>query len=219
MIFIIFSLKQRFFMSSIKNSVLTGCSLALLLGLSGCARYAARPLAFLPSQQDYTRQNEVSFSRYLFTTRDCHMYLDRNVLVKGFQPIHITITNTSNHSLHFSMQNISVPTIAPYQVAQTVHTNTVGRAVGYGVVGLFFWPFLIPAVVDGIGSKKANEKLDADFYEKALQTQTIEPHGTISGLIFVPVNKCNPHFSITLKDLVTNESISLSDTNPVITIE
>jgi len=66
-----------------------------------------------------------------------------------------------------------------------VHTSTIKRTGRYGLPGLFFWPLLVPAIVDGLGSEKANEKLDADFVQKSLHVQIVRPYSLVNGLILV----------------------------------
>ena len=96
--------------------------------------------------------NKVVAVSKAFSREDCERYLDRDVISEGYQPVQISILNNTDRKYYFSTGKISVPVAQPQEVAQTVHTSTVGRAVGYGVGALIVWPLLIPAIVDGIGS-------------------------------------------------------------------
>lgn len=198
----------------LQNKVLLSLCMLALLGLAGCARYQARPLARIaPQAQMLSPEHSVSFSHRVFSKRDCKRYLDRDVIAKGYQPVHISLRNNTDHALAFSLASVSVPCAYAEEVAQQVYTSTVNRAVGYGVASIFFWPLLIPAVVDSVGSSQANEKLDRDFMRKALHDQTIAPFSTINGLIFVPTESFTPFFSITLTDTTNNKPVVLN-TNP-----
>ena len=73
--------------------------------------------------------------------------------------------------------------------------------MSYGVAGLFLWPFFIPAVVDGVKSSQANQRLDEDFAKKELADQIISPYNTINGLIFVPKNEFSRDFTVTAVDV------------------
>ncbi len=182
-----------------KNKIVVLISIITLIGLSGCARYKAQPLPRLTQTLSQNSRQGVSFAHHIFTKEDCKRYLDRDVLKEGYQPIHITLTNNTNRPLMFSLGNISLPTVPADEVAQKVYTDTTARAVSYGVAGIFIWPFLIPAVVDGVGSAKANEQLEGDFFRKTLCDQMVQPSSTINGLIFVPVKQFDPCFSLTMK--------------------
>jgi hypothetical protein len=190
----------------------------LLLGLSGCAHYRAKPLRRLTVRNFAHTEHVVSFEHHVFDKYDCRCYLDRNVKGRGYQVIHITLTNNTHNTLSFSPSRFSFPCIDPQEVADTVHTNTTARAVGYGLTGIFVWPFLVPALVDGIGSSKANEKLNIDFHRKALHEQFVKPLSTINGLIFVPNESFDPDFSFVVTDVTNNKQYVLSSSEPQVSI-
>jgi hypothetical protein len=189
---------------------LLGLCIALLL-LPGCAHYKAKPLRRLPVSRQ-TNEQTVSFEYHVLDRNDCKQYLDRNVQAKGYQPIQLTIENNSSRSLYFSLSSFDIPCISADEVASKVHTSTAGRAVGYTVAGLVtcIWLLFIPAIVDGVGSAKSNERLDVDFARKAIHNQVIAPNSTINGLIFVPYGNFNEHFSFSLADHEKNEHFRLS---------
>ena len=182
-----------------------------LLGLvAGCAKYSAQPLKPLHTVEPHRKsdsskhdksEKSISLACHVFDKYDCKKYLDRDVLVKGYLPVQITITNDSDRFINVSKSNFSIPVISACDVAKKVHTSTLTRAASYGVAGLFLWPFLIPAVVDGVGSSQANQKLDDDFMRKEFADQTIPPFGSASGLIFVDKNDFMYDFTITAIDL------------------
>ncbi len=177
-----------------------------LMALSSCASYRASSLNSLSSTIVVTPSNneEVLVTAQAFTKEDCRRYLDRDVISKGYQPVQIYIQNNSKRSYNFSLDRVGLPCARPDEVANTVHTSTVGRAVGYGVGALFLWPLAIPAVVDGIKSSEANASLDSDFSSKTARNQVIQQYSTLNKLIFVPVNEYQENFNITLVDLDTN---------------
>lgn len=202
---------------NLRNIVLYLLSCAILVGLSGCARYKAKPLKTL-ARASRTEASSISFDYELFSISDCKKYLDRNPIKNGYQPIQITFTNNTNCSFNISKKSLSVACIDAQEVAETVHTDTVARAVGYGVVGVFIWPFIIPAIVDGIGSAKANEQLDDDFMRKELRSQTVKPHTTINGLIFISCyDDIDENFTLTVTDQKSN-SFVLSPDKPKLKI-
>jgi hypothetical protein len=88
-------------------------------------------------------------------------------------------------------------------VARLVHTNTAGRAAGWGAAGIFIWPLLIPAVVDGVGSSQANQKLNADYSSKGVTECVIQPYTMLSRVVFVPMSDYHGAFRLTLLDKET----------------
>ncbi len=201
-----------------RNSITLAVCGSLLLLLSGCAGYRTQPLVRLetPAGAVAEKKDAITFAYHAFTRKDCAKYLDRDVIKKGYQPVHISIVNNTKRSVYFSRSKISLVTANAEEVAELVHTNTAGRAAGYGIAGIFLWPLLIPAIVDGIGSSEANKKLDADFTRKALCDQTIRALESLNGLIFVPVESYKPDFEITLIDSETAEPIVLRTNQAIV---
>ena len=189
------------------------CSLTLLLVLivfSGCAKYQPGVLTNL--QPEFAPFSEtksgITLSVRKLTSADSKRILNRDVIKKGYQPIQITINNDTKKYILFSNQGVNLPTVSAQEVADKVHTSTVGRAATYGVAGLILWPLLIPAVVDGVGSSQANEQLDRDYGAKVMNQMVIQPYANHNGLIFVPVSEFQDSFEIILVDRETKEKIS-----------
>ena len=178
---------------------------ASLLLLSGCASYKAAPIT--PILTTISKNNQdVTIIAKKFSKQDCQKFLDRDVMAKGYQPVQLFIQNNTDKNYVFSLDRLGLVHTNASDVAKRVHTSTVGRAVGYGVGGLFLWPLFIPAVVDGIKSSEANESLDRDFLDKAASDQIISAHSSFNKLIFVPTNECPSTFSLTLIDATTSQA-------------
>lgn len=181
--------------------------LALSLGLAGCASYDSQPLSSLTLETALPSRGkgEVVAVAKTFDKSECKRYLDRDVIAEGYQPVQLFIQNDTDKSYYFSLNRMSLPFARSEEVAEKVHTSTVGRAVGYGAAALVIWPFAIPAIVDGVKSAKANENLDVDFSMKTARDQTIVPHSHLNKIIFVPSGQYQSQFTVTLIDQQTNE--------------
>lgn len=182
-------------------------TLAIALGLTSCASYSASPLCNPSADliQIAERNEGISVVSKTFTRSDCDRFLDRDVLAEGYQPIQLYIQNDSDKNYVFSLNRITLPIARPEEVAEKVHTSTVGRAVGYGAGALIFWPLAIPAIVDGVKSANANEALDNDFLAKAARDQVVFPHSRFNAVIFVPVHAYQNSYTITLIDQDSRE--------------
>lgn len=182
----------------------------IMFMLSGCAKYEPGTLANLqPEFAPFSESNEgVVLSVKKLSNGDCKRIFDRDVIEKGYQPLQITIKNDTKKYILFSNQGVNLPTVPAQKVAETVHTSTAGRATAYGVAGLFIWPLLIPAVVDGVGSSQANEKLDRDFNAKATEQVVVQPYATHNGIIFVPVAEFQDSFEIILVERESKNKLS-----------
>lgn len=190
-----------------KKILFTSSALALLLSFTSCASYRASPL-FIPFPdliQPVSRGEKISIVSKAFTRNDCNIFLDRDVIAEGYQPIQIYIQNDSDRNYIFSLNRITLPIASPEAVADTVHTSTVGRVAGYSVGALIFWPLVIPAIVDGIKSSNANTALDNDFAAKAARDQVIFSHSRFNAIFFVPVRVYQKFYTLTLIDRESNQ--------------
>lgn len=131
---------------------------------------------------------------------------NKNLSKIGYQPIQFTVANGPGRYLTLNTSLINLSGADPSLVAERCHFSTAGRAAAYGVPGLIIWPLLIPAVVDGVGSSKANMQMDMDFNAKALKDQVILPHGSANGVLFVPTSEVTPDVVMRLVDRDSGDS-------------
>ena len=170
-------------------------SLCSILLFSGCASYNAQSLTSLDSVylKECPEIEGVRIGCKTLSTKECKTYLDRNVISKGFLPIQFTFENFSDQRYFFSSDSLSLPKVNPAIVAETVHTNTLGRIILYSIGGLY-----VPAAVDGYLSWNANKALDQDFQRKAKDHLVIYPRSLATTLVFVPEAQFSPVFSLSL---------------------
>jgi hypothetical protein len=179
----------------------------LTLLLTGCASYKASNLSALDpySVRNYPEIDGMHIGCKAFTKEDCLTYLGRNVIAKGYQPIQLTFQNTTDKTYIFSSKEISIPCTNTQEVAQSVYTSTLGRVVGYSLL-------VLPAIVDGVKSMKANSSLNEDFHEKAREHFIIPPGSYKKTLVFVPRAHYHPIFDLSLLEQETgkHKTIGLS---------
>ena len=184
-----------------------------LLGLSlicsvGCARYHATALSSVCPDAIHTTapSDGLIVAAKAFSKADCKRYLDRDLISKGFQPIQLYIENVSDKTYLFSTSRVNLPLCPPEEVAKKAHTSTLARIGGYGAAAIFASPlFVIPAVIDGLGSSRANSVLDHDFAEKSAKDQLIPPYTHKNMLLFIPIDSTQDSFVVTLLDEETNK--------------
>lgn len=153
---------------------------------------------------------KVSVAWKKFDKAGCKTYLGRDVLAEGYVPMQMTIRNDSNEILYLSPENFNIPLASVHEVSSKVHTSTATRIVAWGVPGLFIWPFLIPAVYDGVKSSEANDALDTDYQSKALKEQLIQPRSTYNAVVFVPKNQANQPIEMFLVNQKTHDKVVIS---------
>jgi hypothetical protein len=67
------------------------------------------------------------------------------------------------------------------------------------------WQFIIPTIIDGFGSEKANEKLDYGYDTKLFHECVVKHYSMIKGLIFVPNEEFEGSCTLSVVDADTKE--------------
>ncbi|MFA5336320.1 MAG: hypothetical protein WC324_05305 [Candidatus Omnitrophota bacterium] len=186
--------------------------LVVSLFLEGCASYRG---GLLPSKDvmNYEKkqvQKEVYVVADFLDTKETKQIFQFDLQSRGIQPVFIIMDNRSLVTYDFKKSDLNKQVMSSQEVADKCKFNTAGRATAYGVAGIFIWPFLIPAVVDGVGSSEANRKIEDDYAFKELQDGRLTPNALMNGIVFVPKMKEGEDFTIRLKDMETFEILRFS---------
>ncbi len=190
---------------------MTAVSALVALFTTSCASYKSQPLQQpMYHEVDISKPSSEKVHIYAkkMTRAECIKYFDRDIINKGYYPVQLFIQNESANSYIFSLSRLSLPTARAEEVADKVHTSTVGRAVGYGVGSLFVWPLIIPAFVDGFKSSNANTALDQDFDNKVARDQLINEYSYFNKVLFIPKNDFKQSFEITLVETGSHKPIT-----------
>ena len=102
--------------------------------------------------------------------------------------------------------SINMPVENRDNIASRAHLDAAQRAIGWGVGGLFCWPFFIPAVVEAVKVPKVNRMLDEDFESRTLDMNSkisIKPHSVLNKVFFVRKENVSDRLQLTLKDSKT----------------
>ena len=187
----------------VKNAFFISAASTFLL--TGCAHYRASDLTSPDPQyiKTYSELPDIEIGCKAFSKDDCRDYLGRDILAQGYQPILLTFYNKTDHYYLFSTGGMSLTCVSPKQVANTVHTSTATRVIGYGIGSIFIPILIIPAIVDGICSSHSNTALDRDFASKGKQDFIIDPKSFRKTVVFIRNRDFHSVFDLTLVERET----------------
>lgn len=179
----------------------------ILLILQGCASYRASrlPSTDVTSFANYQDQDGLKVAVKFFDARESKSVFGVGKVSQLYQPVYIVIDNRTNGTYEFKKRMLNKQSAPAEEVAKNCGFSTVGRATSYGVAGLFIWPLLIPAVVDGVGSAQANVKMEDDYMFKEIKDGRIQPNGLLNGVVFFDKMKDGEELAIRLQNVETNE--------------
>ncbi len=139
---------------------------------------------------------EVSYKA--LDAEESKLYLNRDLIDRGYQPVHITIQNNSPNTYEIAPDGVSLPLALPKDVAMKVTKRAIPRAIGYKIASFFFWPLMIPSTIDSINTYKTHKSLKRAFAAKAIKEEIILPYSTVHRILFVKAEDYNEQFSIAL---------------------
>jgi len=178
-----------------------------VLILQGCASYRASrlPSSDVTSFANYQDQGGLKVVAKFFDARESKKVFGVGKIYAKFQPVYIAVDNRTKNVYEFKKRMLSKQSAPAEEVAKECGFSTVGRATTYGVAGIFIWPLLVPAVVDGVGSSQANRKMEDDYMYKEIKDGRIQQNGLLNGVVFLDKMKDGEVLDIRLQNVDNNE--------------
>ena len=181
-----------------------------LITLPHCAKYRPNPLN---APYNRTAKNDIEVGARELTQAEFKQSFDSALNLRSYAPVQLSINNNSDKPVVLDTANINLSLLPVHDVAKKIHRNTAGRVCAWGIAGLFIWPFLIPAIVDGIWSTEANRDIDQDIYQRALGGSTvveIAPHSSFNKLMVAHRSNFKSDMKITLVNQQRNSVAEFS---------
>lgn len=185
------------------------CLVLLAFLTQACASYTsvALPQKDVTTLNQYDKIDDVYVGVSFMDKAEVQRYFDADLIEKGVQPIYMVIENGSERTYMFSKESIGIPRMDSLEAASKGERNTGGRIAGYTVLSLVLWPFLIPAVADGISSSKANKALRADYESKQIADGPIRPRVSKYGVFFAPTLQSGEEIAVPLVEQASKDTL------------
>ena len=168
--------------------------LAVMFALSfyGCASYTATA-PVNPSSS----QNAISLESHgikmtvlpVQTKEDAKRFFDyENLSEEGFMPIHLTLSNISNHTYQITSTMLKTPDGKVLEVLNDedaykhVKKSWVGRSLGWGLLTIVAIP------VSAAHTSSVNDKIMADLKEKRFTAKEVKAGETQSGFLYFKID-------------------------------
>ena len=188
------------------KKLLVWCIL-LCFTTTGCASYRARslPSSNPTSLANHETQDGLTVGVQFFNASESKKIFGVKKVSRVSQPTYIVIDNRTNDTYEFNKRTLNPTAIPAEEIASECNFNTAARATTYGVAGIFIWPLLIPAVVDGVGSSQANQRMENDYMYKEIKDDRISPNGLLNGVVFLGPMKDGEELTVRLQNIRTND--------------
>ncbi len=171
-------------------------------------RYNLHPLAPLSTTMTFSKEEAgIQVFAKVYTSEESKSYLQRDLLMRGYQPIQITVHNNTPKSWVLYQQGIDLPVVTSKRVASIIIRGALPRSIGMKIASFFFWPFMIPSTIDSVRTLKAHAKLKRDLAAKSIkpQSELVPAYSIVNRVFFVKLKDYPGKFNITLMDNETEE--------------
>lgn len=194
-----------------KKGLFAVFGIMVLFLIGGCAKY--RPHHLKQPADFVIEQENVVLKAELLSNEDCYYYFSRRAVSKGYQPVQLSVRNNSSQTYILNAENIDLPIASRETVARALRLDVAGRVIGWAIPGLFLWPFLIAAGVEGVKASDANKKLDRDFEQRVLSYNghvTLSPGAQMNKVFFVHEDDMKYSFDVVLINKQSQQSLPIT---------
>jgi hypothetical protein len=152
---------------------------------------------------------ELSVSAKAYSAEDSKHILHTDLVAKGYVPVEVTIQNQGDHSYAISAASTSMSSHKPKDIAKKLTKGALPRAIGFKILGFFFWPFMIPGTIDSIYSYKKHKSLVKVLTAKGFKEidEVVLPYSLVKRILYIPEKAFYATFSVALEDLTADELV------------
>lgn len=159
-------------------------------------------LPFVGSMLEPFSEEGIHIRAKAYSPRESMIYLNRDLLHRGLQPLQVTIQNNTGNSFYLSNQGLDLPNIPSKAIAGKLTRSAIPRSIAFRIAGFFFWPLLIPGTIDSIITMKNYFDIRQDYYAKSIKDhpELIVPYSTVNRVIFLPADLDADQFTLYLQE-------------------
>ena len=179
---------------------------------SGCAsyRFGRLPSPYINDHPTPVTQNGVSVAVEFMGYCQADSTFDCELTKKKVTPVFIVIDNKSNIAYGFRKSDVDTSFMPAEEVAKKCARSTMGRLLGYGVLALcpFTWIIFLPMLIaEMINCPTINSRMKNDYITNEIADTTIGPNRSISGIMFVAPLQSGQLFNVPLVNRDTGEKL------------
>jgi hypothetical protein len=103
---------------------------------------------------------------------------------RGVQPVWLKIVNRDQTPYRLNLLQLDPNYFSPYEAAAVNHFSSGKRLLGFGLLALWFLPFLLLVPLKLFGAWRGNRKMDTFFQSHAFHLRPIHPGQQSEGFVF-----------------------------------
>lgn len=153
-------------------------------------------------------QGEVQIEVKAYDKGDCTNLLSKSLWSNGYRPVQVVFINNTPQTLSVCPGSIDLDTVSAKEMLKKLKNKALGRKIGYSILGIFFWPLIIPSTLDTIIHTSWLKGLERSLHTKMIRKELIHPYSSITRVFFVKQEDLKEKFDINLVELESLKIIS-----------
>ncbi|MFA5119280.1 MAG: hypothetical protein WC695_10645 [Candidatus Omnitrophota bacterium] len=196
-------------MVNLRKVICLSLVIPVTLLFSGCASYSpgVSPLSDINASVHTKQDSGVTVGVRELGPKEIRATFKRNIHKHFVAPVYIVINNKSQDTYQFRKNSVNKSLFSANETADKGKFSVFWRVLPFSpfIVSVFLWPFLIPALVGGLGAVNANKLMRADYVKKEIDERDILPEETLSGFLYFDSRVKGESFVIRLKNLSSEQ--------------
>src|SRR5262249_27895201 len=129
---------------------------------------------------------------------------------RGIQPVWLQITNSGREAFRLRLASIDPGYFPPLEAALINHFKIGRRLLAFGLLALWFLPFLVLLPFKVLGARAANRRMNAFFEEQGIGWGLIRPGSELDGFVFTSLDEGTKQFSVRLSGVAGDRNFAFS---------
>jgi len=158
----------------------------------------------------FLEEDRVRVSIRVVSEEESKKYFSCDLMRMGYQPVRLVIENASDTPYFVSPRLFDISLIDAKQIAKKIGKRAIPRSIIWKIVGIFFWPAVIPSAIDSVLTYKSFHKMYSAIASRALREEVVPAYGIIHRVFFVQLGQLTEAFAFSLENTDTLESAIFS---------
>lgn len=119
---------------------------------------------------------------------------------QGYSVIALAIENSSPYQRELKQEGVDLELASRKDLMKKVKLSSLPRSIAYKIIGLFFWPAVIPGTIDGLATMRSEHLFKDRLYASTIKKEgeILIPYSTIQRYLFLPSKEVPDSFTIKL---------------------
>ena len=158
----------------------------------------------------FTQKKSIAISMEHVLAKSSSCPLARSAQMHGYEVYVLTIENQSPYQFELREENVDLSLIDHKEMLRFARLGALPRIIAYKIIGLFFWPMMIPSFIDGCVTMEKTHLLKRKLYASCLKKEgeILIPYSTMKRYVYLQKKEIPKIFTLKLFNCHTFQNAS-----------